>query len=61
MGDLLAALCLVAVIEGLLLFALPMQWRAMAMQMLQLPPAMLRRIGALAIATGLAALWWLRH
>lgn len=61
MKDLLAAMCLVAVIEGLLLFAWPLAWRAMAAQMLQLPPAALRRFGGLVLAAGLIGLWWARH
>jgi uncharacterized protein len=61
MNDLWAALCLVAVIEGLILFALPNAWRQMVVQMLGLPTAALRRFGAVAITLGLAALWWLRH
>ena len=48
-------------IEGLLLFAAPDAWKAMAMQLLAQPAAVLRRIGALAIAGGLLALWWLRY
>ena len=61
MKDLWAALCLVAVIEGLLLFVAPDAWKTMALQLLAQPAAVLRRIGALAIAGGLLALWWLRH
>ena len=61
MKDLLSALCLVVVIEGLLLFAVPLAWRAMAAQMLQLPLAALRRFGAVALAAGLVGLWWARH
>ncbi len=55
-GDLLAALCLVAVIEGLFLFAAPSAWRRMAEQVRQLDDRRLRVIGAVLIACGLAAL-----
>jgi uncharacterized protein len=61
MNDLWAALCLVAVIEGLILFALPNAWRQMVVQMLRMPTPLLRRYGATAIALGLTMLWWLRH
>jgi|GEM_PF-5472390 len=33
----------------------------MAAQMLQLPPAALRRFGGLVLAAGLVGLWWARH
>ncbi len=55
-GDLLAALCLVAVIEGLFLFAAPSVWRRMAEQVRQLDDRRLRVIGAVLVACGLAAL-----
>ncbi|WP_440222372.1 DUF2065 domain-containing protein [Dokdonella sp. MW10] len=55
-GDLLAALCLVAVIEGLFLFAAPSAWRRMAEQVRQLDDRRLRVIGAVLVACGLAAL-----
>ena len=61
MKDLLAALCLVAVIEGLFLFAAPAAWKRMAGQLLQAPLQLLGRMGGIAMAVGLALLWWLRH
>lgn len=61
MQDLLTALCLVAVLEGLFLFAAPLAWKRMAARLLELPAAALRQSGALMLAIGLAVLWWLRH
>ncbi|KRG62531.1 membrane protein [Stenotrophomonas humi] len=61
MKDFLSALCLAAVLEGLFLFATPLAWKRMASQMLELPASSLRKMGALVLAAGLAALWWSRH
>ncbi len=61
MSDLWAALCLVAVIEGLLLFAAPGAWKRAMAQLLATPDQQLRTIGAVVLAAGLAALWWLRQ
>ncbi|MGH8053497.1 MAG: DUF2065 domain-containing protein [Stenotrophomonas sp.] len=61
MKDLLSALCLVAVLEGLFLFATPLAWKRMASQMLELPTSSLRKMGALVLLAGLVALWWSRH
>ncbi len=61
MKDLFAALCLVAVLEGLFLFAAPLAWKRMAEQLLQLPLPLLRRFGAITLGAGLLALWWVRH
>ena len=58
MHQLVAALCLVLVIEGLLLFAAPAAWQAMVRQALALPPRTLRLFGAGAMAVGLALLRW---
>lgn len=55
-SDLWSALCLVAVIEGLVLFAMPRQWQRMAYEALKLEPRTLRLIGAGAVALGLIAL-----
>ena len=60
MSDLWAALCLVFVIEGLLLFAAPDFWKRNAAQLLALPPTTLRRIGAGVLAAGLIALYFVR-
>jgi uncharacterized protein YjeT (DUF2065 family) len=61
MQDLLAALCLVAVLEGLMLFAAPTAWQRMAEQLSRLPAELLRRVGAMVLAFGLVALWLVRH
>ncbi|MEN1970837.1 DUF2065 domain-containing protein [Luteimonas sp. MJ204] len=61
MSDLWAALCLVAVLEGLLLFAAPGAWKRAMTQMLATPDRQLRRIGGIVLAAGLLALWWLRQ
>ncbi|GEM_PF-5653322 len=61
MQDLFSALCLVAILEGLFLFAAPLAWKRMAARLLELPAAALRQSGAVLLAIGLAALWWLRH
>jgi len=55
-ADLLAALCLVLVIEGLFLFATPAAWKRMAEQILQIDERRLRVVGAVMIAVGLIAL-----
>jgi uncharacterized protein YjeT (DUF2065 family) len=60
MTDLWAALALVAVLEGLMLFAFPGVWRRAAEQMLSMPPRQLRVIGAVVMATGLLALYLVR-
>jgi len=55
-GELAAALCLVVVMEGLLLFASPSLWKRMAEQMQQLDSRTLRLIGAGMIGAGLILL-----
>lgn len=61
MKDLFAALCLVAVLEGLLLFAAPRVWKRMALRLLDLPGTALRTFGGLVLLMGLSLLWWARH
>ena len=61
MSDLWAALCLVAVLEGLVLFAAPGAWKRAMAQMLATPERQLRMIGGIVLAAGLLALWWLRQ
>ena len=56
MSDLWAALCLVAVLEGLILFAAPGAWKRAAVQLLSLDDRSLRRIGAVILVAGLVAL-----
>jgi len=57
---LLQALCLVAVVEGLFLFAAPGPWRRTMEQLLARTDPGLRRIGAAVLLAGLASLWWMR-
>ena len=54
---LLQALCLVAVIEGLFLFAAPGLWRRTMELLLQHPDRALRGLGAAVLAAGLVSLW----
>ncbi|MCL7713479.1 DUF2065 domain-containing protein [Stenotrophomonas mori] len=61
MHDLFSALCLVAILEGLFLFATPLAWKRMAARLLELPLGALRRWGGTLLAVGLGLLWWLRH
>jgi uncharacterized protein len=56
--DFYAALCLVLVIEGLMLFAAPRGWQAMMREAQKLDPRTLRMFGALAIGIGLFTLHW---
>ena len=60
MSDLWAALCLVFVLEGLILFAAPAFWKRNAEQMLSTSTGTLRRIGAGALVVGLLALYFVR-
>ena len=57
MLDLWAALCLVAVLEGLVLFAAPGGWKRAAEQLQQMPDEHVRRIGGIVLALGLVSLW----
>jgi uncharacterized protein YjeT (DUF2065 family) len=56
MSDLWAALCLVMVIEGLMLFVSPGGWQQMARRMLELDPRQLRIGGAIMVVAGLVCL-----
>jgi len=58
--DLLAALCLVLVIEGLFLLAGPDAWKRMAEQMQSLPSSTLRMTGGGMAVFGLLLLQWVR-
>ncbi|MEZ0470554.1 DUF2065 domain-containing protein [Luteimonas salinilitoris] len=60
MTDLWAALCLVAVLEGLMLFAAPRGWKRAAEQMLAMPDRQLRTIGGIVLAVGILALYLIR-
>lgn len=54
--ELVVALCLVLVIEGLVLFAAPRGWQATMREAVKLSPRTLRLFGAAAIGVGLIAL-----
>ena len=58
--DLLAALCLVLVLEGLLLFAAPGLWKQAVAQLLERPDQALRAAGGVMIVLGLVALQFVR-
>ena len=60
MGDLWSALCLVAVLEGLFLFAAPAAWKRAAEQLHALPDRRVRAVGGLVVAAGLLALYFVR-
>ncbi len=60
MGDLLAALCLVLLLEGLLLFAAPGAWKRVIAELGEKPEATLRAIGGGMVIVGLVALYLVR-
>ena len=55
-SELAGALCLVLVIEGLVLFAVPRGWQATMREAANMSPRTLRLFGAVAIGIGLVAL-----
>ncbi|MGB0135279.1 DUF2065 domain-containing protein [Dokdonella sp.] len=55
-AELIAALCLVLVIEGLILFAAPGAWKRMALRLQEIDERTLRIVGAGMIVCGLVAL-----
>ncbi|MCK9538442.1 DUF2065 domain-containing protein [Dokdonella sp.] len=59
-SELFAALCLVAVIEGLFLLVAPDHWKRMAEQMRQLDGRTLRIIGGGMVGVGLVLLQFVR-
>jgi uncharacterized protein len=59
--ELLSALCLVAVIEGLFLFVAPRGWRQAVEQLHQLPDIGLRLLGGIFIAVGVVSLFLIRR
>ncbi len=59
--DFYAAICLVFVLEGLVLFAAPQAWQNMVRQALDLEPRTLRIIGGVAMAIGLVTLRLVFH
>ena len=60
-AELLSALCLVAVLEGLFLFVAPRGWKRAAEQLHALPDRRLRALGAFVLALGVASLWLVRQ
>lgn len=60
MTELVSALCLVAVLEGLFLFAAPRAWKRFAAQLHALPDRNLRWLGGVVTAGGVLALWLAR-
>ena len=61
MSDLWAALCLVAVLEGLVLFAFPEAFKRMAEQMQAMDARHLRVVGAIVLVAGVVALYLVRR
>lgn len=59
--ELLSAVCLVVVLEGLFLFVAPRGWKRAAEQLHAMPDRRLRVIGAACVGAGLLALWWVRR
>lgn len=60
MSDLWSALCLVAVLEGLWLFAAPGAWKRAMEQMQSLPERQLRAVGGFILIAGLLSLYFVR-
>jgi len=61
MKDLLTALALVLVIEGVLYATFPEAMRRMVVQMLAVPEPVLRTVGLAAACLGVGAVWLMRH
>ena len=60
MTDLWAALCLVLVIEGLLLFAAPDAWKRTIVELVRQPSVRLRTVGGVMVIIGLVGLYLVR-
>ncbi len=60
MNDLWSALCLVAILEGLVLFAMPGAWKRMAEELHARSDRQLRAIGGGVLIAGLVALFLVR-
>lgn len=60
MTDLWSALCLVAVLEGLILFAAPGGWKRAAEKLHALPERSLRAVGGLMLLAGVVSLYLVR-
>lgn len=59
-ADLLSALALVLILEGLILFAAPNAWKRMVAQLLPQPDRQLSAIGGFMLIAGLIALYFVR-
>jgi len=59
-NDLLAAIALVLVIEGIMPFASPGAMKQTLARMLALDDAVLRKLGLASMAVGLGILFWVR-
>lgn len=59
-SDLLAALCLVLLIEGLMLFAAPDAWKRAVEQLATQPATRLRTYGGFMVIAGLVSLYLVR-
>ena len=59
-AELLSALCLIAVLEGLFLFVAPGGWKRAAEQLHALPNRKLRVLGAIVVGLGLVSLYLVR-
>ncbi len=60
MVDLLVALALVLVVEGLLWAAFPERMKALAAQAITMPTTLLRQGGVFAMAIGVVVVWLVR-
>lgn len=60
MSDLWAALCLVLVLEGLVLFVAPAGWQQVARRLQEIEPRQLRIGGAVMVVLGLVSLQFVR-
>lgn len=60
MSELLSALALVAVLEGLFLFVAPGGWKRAAEQLYAMPNARLRVVGLVVVVLGMLALFLVR-
>ncbi len=58
--ELLSALSLVAILEGLFLFAAPGRWRRTMEQLRLLDDRQLRQLGAVVLGVGVVSLWLVR-
>ena len=61
MSELWSALCLVAILEGLVLFAIPAGWKRAALQLLQMSDGQVRAVGGFILIFGLTQLWAVKH